>query len=196
MRSISFENFLQEFNASGKEKIDGYTLGYFDSMTDAEKNHAFNLLNEELQNSAVAIDPMYYINKSEACTRFEHKYLAEKKSGHINFHLLAKLWSCQKEDIYAEEFAKCYNSISEHSLIAYINDSATIDNQKLNEVLVKIILNSHKEHVRRHAAKVLASKVSIIDESGKKDFINAVIVENLQARKLALRKILDWSLPN
>lgn len=186
MKSVGFEKFLQEYNASGKEKIDGYTLGYFDHMTVAERSHAFLLLTQELQNSAVAIDPLFYINKSEACTVFEEKYLTEKKVGQVNFHLVTKLWSCQKSDIYAEEFAACYGSISEYSLIAYINDAATIDHQKASDVLVKIILDSDKEYVRRQAAKALASKMFIADEVEKKQFINSVIVENRQERQLAL----------
>ncbi len=118
MKSVGFEKFLQEYNASGKEKIDGYTLECFDQMTSAERNHAFLLLSQELQNSAIAIDPLFYINESEACIIFDEKYLTEKEVGQVNFHLVAKLWSCQKSDIYAEEFAACYDSVSEYSLIA------------------------------------------------------------------------------
>lgn len=186
MNVTNLEKFLQELNGSGKEKMDGYTLSYFDNMTDVEKNHEFDLLSQELQSSSVAIDPMFYINKSEACSIFEAKYLTEKEVGQVNFHLVAKLWSCNRSDIYAEAFEKCYNSISEYSLIAYINDASTIDHRKSKEVLVKIILDSDKGHVRRHAAKALVLKTKITDEVEKRQFVNSVVVDNRQDRKLAL----------
>lgn len=191
MKSIGFEKFLQEFNSSGKEKIDGYTHGHFDQMTNPERNHAFQLLSQELKQSAVAIDPLFYIDKLEACTIFEDKYLTDKKTGNVNFHLIAKLWLCQKSDIYAEEFLQCYDSVSEYSLIAYINDAATIDHQKSNDVLAKIIVDSEKEYVRRHAAKTLALKMEITDEVEKRQFVNSVTVENSHDRKLALAKEIE-----
>jgi cephalosporin-C deacetylase-like acetyl esterase len=49
MKNVGFEKFLQEHTASGKEKIDGCTLDYFDHMTNAERNHAFVLLSQKLQ---------------------------------------------------------------------------------------------------------------------------------------------------
>ena len=186
MKSVGFEKFLQEHTASGKEKMDGYTLDYFDQMTNAERTHAFTLLSHELQNSSVAIDPLFYINKPEACAIFKEKYLTDKKVNHVNFHLVAKLWSCNKSDIYAEDFAACYESVSEYSLIAYINDATNIDHKKSSEILAKIILDCEKEYVRRHAAKALTFKMSIVDEIERKQIADSSNNCNLTTLRASL----------
>lgn len=188
MRSEYLENFLRELKSTGKEKVEGYTLSNFDHMTKPEKELAFDLLRQELNHSSVAIDPMYYLNKEDACLIFKQKYIEQKNNGHVNFHLVAKIWNCEKSDTYAEAFEQCYDTLGEYSLIPYINDADTIDHPQSVIALAKIIIDSEKEYIRRYAAKTLIKKTEVLDDDRKNEIVNLAASENIQDRRKAIEQ--------
>lgn len=183
MHSIFFDNFLKEFNSTGREKADGYTLVNFDKMPEDERKIAFNLLSQELEKSSIAIDPISYIDNNNAHSLFIKKYLEQKKIGHVNFHLVAKIWHHERSDFYVDEFVKCYESLNKTSMISYINDAEKIHHEKTTSLLIKIIINSDQEYIRRHAAHQLLKRTNNLDVPTKEK-----IIENLSTKEICERE--------
>ena len=61
MNTRGFDSFILEMSATGREKLDGYTLAFFDQMSVAEKEKAFLLLKDELPVFYGAVDALVYI---------------------------------------------------------------------------------------------------------------------------------------
>lgn len=57
--------FLEQYNAKGREKAEGYDKSHFEGMSDEEKESAFDLLEKEVLAPGVA-QWMYYLNARKA----------------------------------------------------------------------------------------------------------------------------------
>jgi hypothetical protein len=63
----SFDRFLRQYKAQGREKADGYAASHFNGLTDEEKDRAFELLAKEAEDvPETATEWLFYLDPQRA----------------------------------------------------------------------------------------------------------------------------------
>jgi hypothetical protein len=64
--SDAYQQFIRQYNATGREKADGYARAHFDGMTPAEKAQAFDLLKDEVARHPSFVEWLFYVDAARA----------------------------------------------------------------------------------------------------------------------------------
>lgn len=64
--SDAYQRFIRQYNATGREKADGYDRSHFDGMTPAEKAQAFELLKDEAVNLPEVVKWLFHLDAARA----------------------------------------------------------------------------------------------------------------------------------
>ncbi|RLU00126.1 hypothetical protein [Ketobacter sp.] len=77
--TATFDHFLKQYNSTGSQKADGYNESHFDSLNDAEKAKAFDLLEQELIAPGVT-EWLMYLDQTKAIDAFK-QYISSATPG-------------------------------------------------------------------------------------------------------------------
>lgn len=143
--SDAFNKFLDEYNANGREKLDGYTLIYLDSLKGDERDQATEMLRKETIRDGMGMEGLVRINPDVALkTLLQVEQEWPETRTQKSFELYYWLWKLTNEESYAEKFCSCRPFSSEASIVpfythaSWIIESPTIEQMLRQAIYVEI----------------------------------------------------------
>ncbi len=139
--SAAFDAFLNQFNATGSNKADGYSATCFDNMTPDEKLRAFEMLSDEIEAVPQSAQWLFYIDDKKAlavCEPIADKMSQDPYSGSfiIYYYLLANT----KNLAFQKKLISLYSTLPEHlKPLAIEHIGKTFATKDLSEFLKSIL---------------------------------------------------------
>jgi len=138
----SYNHFLNQYNSTGREKMEGYDESHFLNLSSEEKEKVFDLLTNECIAPGVA-EWLFFLDRKKAKDYYIN-YISRKKpedSGifRIYFRLYIETGEAYYQNLLIENFFKFRDSDSREA-IWLINDSKP-GKEKEKELYEKIILS-------------------------------------------------------
>jgi hypothetical protein len=143
--SEAFNTFLAEYNATGRQKLDGYTLVDLDSLTGDERDQATEMLREETIRDGMGIEGLVRINSEVALkTLLQVEQEWPEARTQKFYDLYYWLWKLTGDESYAAKFCSCrpflrdasINSFYAHA--SWIIESPTIEKMLREAILVEV----------------------------------------------------------
>jgi hypothetical protein len=146
MISKNFQYFLNQYGSIGSQKMDGYDESHFSSLTNTERQKAFELLKKECIAPGTA-KWLFYLDYSKAVT-FLNDYISKssiEKSG--IFRIYYELYIQTKIKIYQDLLIDNFFKFSEHEAeeAIWAIKSTKPDSERFNNLCKKIILTGEPE---------------------------------------------------
>lgn len=199
--SKAFDKFLHEYNADGREKLDGYTLPNFDEFSPNEKIQAIALLKNEVIDNGWGIEALAYLDNAVAVDALEtviKTWSQERISkAFVIFYWLYKLTN---DEVFAKKFCECRQYLNAENfhddvLGFYVYASRISSAQPINKLLraavfteterlplgvaVKALLENHGLHFENPATKseYLSKRKFLMDgtENEKQDVLQQLV---------------------
>lgn len=158
--SIAFDRFLKEYSATGREKLDGYTLVNLDGLTAVEREQAVALLKSEAPRFVGAYEPLARLSPAaalEVLLLIEHDQ--PKSEFRAAYVLYFWLWKLTGQEGYETKFVESRRSVPASSLPAYFAYAAQMADSRHIEIMLEgAILSETDETAVGSAARTLLNK--------------------------------------
>ncbi|MCW7536726.1 hypothetical protein OOT46_02510 [Aquabacterium sp. A7-Y] len=150
----AFANFLKQYNATGSEKADGYSVDHFDGMSEQEKQQAFAMLSEQADVDPESAQWLFYLDPSKAKDACEGLVRQKKSNPYAaSFILLFYLAKYTADVQYQRQMIEGYATYAElhkHLAVEYIGRTQTTPGQI--EFLKAVTLTEANEKAVARAA--------------------------------------------
>lgn len=154
--SNSFSRFMEEYNADGIKKLDGYTLSLFSNFNDTEKQKAFDLLSDELISHPPAVLAMSCIDPQKTISVIEN---IRKKEIELSNEILCEAYKVTNKKEYLTEIFNKRNTLKNNDLIPYyVNLCELIEIDEVNSFIKKAILEESNSTVLSITSRALLKK--------------------------------------
>jgi len=152
-----YSNFLDEYHATGRKKLDGYSFIDSNKITLEEKKDIIDKLKEEIYFFSGAIEPLIRLDKDEAIESLETlTEKQEQKKLAKSYQVFFWLWKLTNKEKYLLNFFSCLPKISESSKISYFTNAKSEKKHPImKEIFRDAVLNEKDRTVRGIAAEAL-----------------------------------------
>lgn len=106
MSSQNFKIFLNEYNRSGKEKLDGYSSGILIGLEGEERQQAIKMLSEEAVSLGAAIDALAILDKDYTLDLLK-KLTSEVTPSPRETHKYLWIWRLEQTESNANSYFSC-----------------------------------------------------------------------------------------
>jgi hypothetical protein len=139
--SDAFNKFLSEYNATGRQKLDGYTLSYLDLLKGDERQQATDLLREETIRDGMGIEGLVHINPDVALkTLLQVEQEWPEARTQKSYDLYYWLWKLTNDEGYAAKFCVCRPFLSDASVTPfYAHASWIVESPTIQKMLREAI---------------------------------------------------------
>lgn len=140
--SDTFDRFLKQYHAQGREKADGYDRSHFDGLTDDEKIRAFELLAREAEGAPETATPWLF-------------HLDPPRAEAVTLDQIAK----KKGDPYGENYVRQFELLNYTHDLAYqramLDDYPLYTRLNKSDALHRILRTPDTPELRRFVRDVL-----------------------------------------
>jgi len=159
----AFNKFLNEYNATGRQKLDGYTLSYLDSLESDERQQATDMLREETIRDGMGMEGLVHINRNVALnTLLQVEQEWPQARTQKSYDLYYWLWKLTSDEAYAAKFCGCRPFLSDASVTPfYAHASWIVESPTIEKMLRQAILVEVDDTGVSTAARALLKKYGI-----------------------------------
>lgn len=193
--SAIFERFLSEHQATGRAKLDGYTLEGLETLEGKERQDAIDILKTEITHNAWGVEALARIDGQEAVEALKSALdgwpTDQKNSAYQTYFWL---WQLTTEDEYAQKFCLCRPYLrenQENKIIEYYSHAARgTESPTITAMLKKAVLTETNDVGLSTAIRALLAKqnLSFQDPQTKAEFIakRKVLIDGSLSEKMKL----------
>jgi HEAT repeat protein len=166
LSSKTFERFLKQLYAWGREKGDGFDRSHFDGLSPDERLEAARLLREALlRGDNTSAEGLVLLDPRAAKATLEEALQTMSGDAHVSLAVAKQLWHLTKESRYQEEMIAILqhpNDLLRRSALVALEDTPHDD--RLMTVLQALVKDDPHEIIRSMAARHLIYGLGLITD--------------------------------
>jgi hypothetical protein len=190
MGTATFNHFLRQLNAQGREKLDGFDNSHFRGLSSDERLEVARLLREALlRGDSTAAAGLVLLNREEARQPLEEALQKMKGDPWVSIAIAEQLWDLTRESRYQDIMIATLEDPSEvlrqRALVGLKN---TPHNERLMAALELLVINDRDGTIRFLAASNLLYGLGLIRDIYDTDHPYKQIVRDLHGESKEIRE--------
>lgn len=193
--SAIFDRFLSEHQATGRAKLDGYTLEGLETLEGQERQDVIAILKSEILHNAWGVEALAQIDRQEAVEALKSALGSwSPEQQRSAFQTYFWLWQLTNEDAYAQKFCLCRLNLredQENKVIEYYSHAARgTESPTITAMLKQAVLTETNDVGLSTAIRALLAKhgISFQNQQTKAEFIakRKILIEGSLSQKTNL----------